>query len=365
MIEKIELKNFKTFDEETFTLRPLTLIAGVNSMGKSSVIQSLLLLKQSYELEYLTRTDKQVRLKHDFVDLESAGSLCYSKADERVVEIALEANGGLQYRWTIDARDVSKESLECRYDGADMDKLSLFSKDFVFLAAERIGPRRTYSKTGARAYNTKLGVQGELTPAYLYRALVENEQIGIDAMRANGLAEGQNQLAENLNAWLSQVMNMGVKTFPSEIDMNNVRLDYGYEGEMERYSALQVGFGFSYSLPVVVALLAAKRGDLLVFENPEAHLHPSAQVNLGLMIAQVVANGVQVLVETHSDHILNGIRLARKAGVVSRQDVMAIFVQREQGVTFTNEIDVLDNGRLSARPPFFFDTWADALARLV
>ena len=59
MIEKIELKNFKTFDEETFTLRPLTLIAGVNSMGKSSVIQSLLLLKQSYELEYLTRREEK------------------------------------------------------------------------------------------------------------------------------------------------------------------------------------------------------------------------------------------------------------------------------------------------------------------
>ena len=136
------------------------------------------------------------------------------------------------------------------------------------------------------------------------------------------------------------------------------------------FSALQVGFGLSFVLPVVTALLKAKTGDLILIENPEAHLHPSAQVRLGQMISKAVSCGAQVIVETHSDHLLNGIRLARKEKVLKLEsDVNLIFVQRKsinnELVTLTNEIKIYDNGKLSDRPPFFFDTWEDTLMKLI
>ena len=74
--------------------------------------------------------------------------------------------------------------------------------------------------------------------------------------------------------------------------------------------APNAGFGISYALPIVVAALRAAAGGLLLVENPEAHLHPAGQSRIGGFLARVAADGVQVFVETHSDHVLNGIRVA-------------------------------------------------------
>ncbi|HND20426.1 MAG TPA: AAA family ATPase, partial [Acidobacteriota bacterium] len=71
-----------------------------------------------------------------------------------------------------------------------------------------------------------------------------------------------------------------------------------------------MGFGVSYTLPIIVAGLLARPGHMLVVENPEAHLHPQGQSRIGRFLALLAAKGVQVLIETHSDHVLNGIRLA-------------------------------------------------------
>lgn len=78
------------------------------------------------------------------------------------------------------------------------------------------------------------------------------------------------------------------------------------------FTAQNVGFGISYVLPIVLALVKAKKGELIILENPEAHLHPRGQRKMGELIARAAQGGVQVIVETHSDHILNGIRFVCK-----------------------------------------------------
>ena len=71
-----------------------------------------------------------------------------------------------------------------------------------------------------------------------------------------------------------------------------------------------MGFGYSYILSIVVTALIAKEGDIVILENPEAHLHPEAQTRLTFMLSKLVAMGIQVFIETHSEHVINGIRLA-------------------------------------------------------
>ena len=71
-----------------------------------------------------------------------------------------------------------------------------------------------------------------------------------------------------------------------------------------------MGFGVTYSLPIILSGLIAKEKGLLIVENPEAHLHPAGQSRMGVFLAWLAGKGVQVLVETHSDHIINGIRRA-------------------------------------------------------
>lgn len=375
MINKIVLKNFKTFDDEEFNIAPLTLITGINGMGKSSIIQALLLLKQNYEIKYL-QTKNVMLLKQDFIDLESAEDLCYFKADERTVSIAitdenLESKLQNTYLWQLDASVADKRDLPYTYSGPDtLDALPLFSSDFIFLEAERWGPRSEYEKRYERTYNTKLGIQGELTPAFMNNAMNNNLEIGIQDMKNEHLPKDSTQLTENVNAWMSQIMKLPVKTATNSISDTKIKLEYKFEGyKGKSFSALQVGFGFTFVLPIVTALLQAQKGDLIIIENPEAHLHPAAQVELGLMIAKTVSNGVQVILESHSDHILNSLRLARKTGILSEKDVNLIFAQRDlvsgTGISFINEIKIKDSGKLTQRPEYFFDTWDDVLTKLI
>lgn len=371
MIQKISLTNFKAYEEEEFNLAPLTLIAGINGMGKSSILQSLLMLKQSYDVEYLNKEEKQIRLNGHFVNLENSNVLCYAMASERIVIVSIETDKGC-HTWTIDAQDPTEPNPSCTYEGGEYKTMALFQDSMEFLMAERVGPRSEYRTQSDKAYNTKLGVQGELTPAYLYQSLQKNENIGIGDMQFIETDQRaiDKQLINNVNAWMSWIMNVKMATYTNATDPQTVKLEYGLDDVWGHFSALQVGFGLSFVLPVVTALLKAQVGDLILVENPEAHLHPSAQVRLGQMISKAVSCGVQVIVETHSDHLLNGIRLARKEKVLKHEsDVNLIFIRRKsinnQLVTSTNEISIRDNGKLSDRPPFFFDTWEDTLVKLI
>lgn len=371
MITKIELKNFKIFEKEEFDLAPLTLITGINGMGKSSIIQSLLLLKQSFAIEYL-QTQKKVDLSNDFVNLETAGDLFYGMADDtdRTIEIIITTDNSELHSWKIDAVDPKSQVLNCDYTGPDNWKdISLFSENFIFLDAERWGPRETYFKKEKRAYNTKLGIQGELAPAYLVKAISENEQLGIIELKNTSLKDSTG-LYENLNAWVSEIMSLPLKAKVTELDESKIKLSYNIEGSKgQSYSALQVGFGLTFSLPIVLSILRAKKGDLIIIENPEAHLHPSAQIKIGYLLCLAAKNGVQVIIESHSDHILNSIRYAFHEEILDEKMVKIIFIRsiktKDQNVPSVDYINLLGNGKLSHRPADFFDSWDKMLTKLL
>jgi predicted ATPase len=145
---------------------------------------------------------------------------------------------------------------------------------------------------------------------------------------------------------------------------DEVRLQFGYFGKAKEtrsnfYRPTNVGFGLTYSLPILVACLAAKRGALLLLENPEAHLHPRGQSALGELLAKCANDGVQIIVETHSDHLLNGVRLAVKRGHINKDRVALHFFTREidTGDAYIQSPAVLENGRLTNWPKDFFDQW--------
>ena len=373
MISFIRLKNFKCFVDEPFDLGGLTLFTGVNGMGKSSVIQSLLLLKQSYESTFL-QSRNQVSLNNfSYIDLETAGDLCNSKAYPKVVTIILENEKGVSHEWEIDALKPKDSDLDSKYKGNGLyDLEALFRKDFIYLAAERYGPRRNYSRKSKLVFNTKIGIRGELTPAYVFDAANRDEVISITALqhrRVNNLS-----LFENLNAWIGEIMGRDVNANVSEIDPENLKLTFKIKGKQGGdFSALQVGFGFSYSLPIILAPLIAKPGDLIIIENPEAHLHPSAQSKIGKLLALAAQNGVQVIIETHSDHVLNGIRVMIKGdpvfGKVDSEIFKAhffYFEKQEDGERqLKKTISAQPNGKLTGWPAGFFDEWEANLQQLL
>lgn len=379
MITHINLKNFKCFSDEPFQIAPLTLFTGINGMGKSSVIQSLLLLRQSYANNYLQSQGKVILENKSFVDLENCEELCNKKAYPKIVEIGFENDKEDAFNWAIDASVPDKKDPSCAFTGSESYiSEALFANDFIYLTAERFGPRKSYSKVYTdRNYNTALGIQGELTPAFIQKANSENREIGIvnlihPSIRNIRLNEVENPklLYRNLNAWLSDILGRTVTTKISDIDKDNVKLSFSIKGSQGgEYSSLQVGFGYSFSLPVILAPLIAKPGNLLIIENPEAHLHPSAQSKIGMLLGLAAQNGVQVLIETHSDHVLNGIRLVVKGtndyGKVDSNLVKVHFFFNDDDFSSRRILSIESNGKLSGWPAGFFDEWEKNIRNLI
>jgi len=88
---------------------------------------------------------------------------------------------------------------------------------------------------------------------------------------------------------------------------------------------IHVGFGLTQMLPIIVAALSGEREGILLIENPEVHLHPAGQALVGQFLVDVARAGVQVIVETHSDHVLNGIRRSLRRGDSRRSGLPSTF----------------------------------------
>ncbi|PGH40399.1 MAG: hypothetical protein CRN43_03260 [Candidatus Nephrothrix sp. EaCA] len=149
-------------------------------------------------------------------------------------------------------------------------------------------------------------------------------------------------------------------------------LDYQFDLVKDKTNPFRprnVGFGISYVLPVVLALLTAEEGKIIVLENPESHIHPRGQAELGKLIALAAGAGAQLFAETHSDHILNGIRVAVKENAVDRSMVNVMYFDKttveEEQFTKITPIKVDCNGELDEYPKDFLDEWSNQLLKLL
>lgn len=161
-------------------------------------------------------------------------------------------------------------------------------------------------------------------------------------------------------------------------DKTGYTIKYGYFMDggktLRNLRAENIGFGVSYTLPVIVALVSAKPGDLIIIENPEAHLHPEGQLELGNLICKVAQHGVQVVIETHSDHIENAIRVACKKFHDSNgsegidKDNVAIHFFGERTTNYSaisQSVTIDETGFLDYQPKGFFDTIENSLFELI
>ena len=132
-------------------------------------------------------------------------------------------------------------------------------------------------------------------------------------------------------------------------------------------AATNVGFGITYALPILVSGLTVPEGGMLLVENPEAHLHAKAQSNMGYFLARMAAAGVRVIIETHSEHIVNGIRRMIVEGKTDmlHDDMTIYFFQNKNGEKNIMEITMDDMGNLSEFPVDFFDQVRQDMSELM
>ena len=126
------------------------------------------------------------------------------------------------------------------------------------------------------------------------------------------------------------------------------------DGTFNYYKPTNVGFGYSYVLPIIVAGLIAQPGDLLIVENPEAHLHPHAQSIIAKFLTLVSLNDVQVIIESHSEHILNGLRIPVYDKIISSNDLNVLYFDRNYEQPYI-KIKIEDDGGITNWPLDFFD----------
>jgi len=180
-----------------------------------------------------------------------------------------------------------------------------------------------------------------------------------------------NTLQSQVEAWMTEIspgIRISLKPY-SEMDLMSMSISYslGHQVASEWYRPTNVGFGIIYALPIVVAVLASRPESLLIVENPEAHLHPRGQVKMGRLLAKAAAAGTQVLLETHSDHVLNGIRIAVHSQEVPHTSVAIYHTAWQPGAkspTLT-QLEIGADGRLNAWPEGFFDEIDKSLNQLL
>ena len=325
MIKKIVLHNLKLHDQTEVAVRGLTVLTGMNGMGKSSVIQALLLLRQSFLMSDL---ESGINLKGDLCDVGTSGELGCQSSAEHTLKISLEMEGQEDLHFVFEYPDNLYDTFlpgkDNNITGKDiLEKYSLFNTHFQYLGAFRFGPRRSYERDTS-IVNTRKQISRQLGQCeYVVHFLEQYRFMPIPIPELAIVEKDEDvdyTLKGQVEKWLRRLSpNINIYIEPSQEDF---RLKYKFNREgavmTEDISALNTGFGITYVLPILVSILSAGRDALIIIENPEAHLHPRGQAILMELITLAVSHGVQVIVETHSDHIINGGLVALKKGVFSK-----------------------------------------------
>ena len=388
MLTRIELEYFKCFNPLKLPLYPLNLFAGTNASGKSSVLQALALLSQSMrENEWsnklaLNGNLVQLGTVSDVVDLVDGrssfaitlwddlddtsifwkfkGERKAMSMDIEQIKIQQSDKPALEYSQPFHSiplfRLLPNKDLEedCQFN-TFINTFSEHLSKLTYLTAERLGPREIYPYKDILSDDFVVGPKGENTANVLY----SNQNKPVDTKLVKNDAPS--------TALITQVKAHMNRFFPG-FDIENewiphtnlLNLKIRTSNKLEFHRPVHTGFGITQLLPIVVGVLAAKKNDIIIVENPEIHLHPAGQAMIGEFFTEVASAGIQVFVETHSDHVLNGVRRGIKKQILPPKDVSLNFF-RQRAIAETETLPQVQNisidkeGNLDAWPEDFFD----------
>ena len=367
-MDYLSIKNFKCFNNIKVPINHLTVLTGANGNGKSTVLQALLFLRRTIEhcAEWKGNNINQYFFnKPNGLNVELNGAYCLALGSSSSI---LPNNSEDIFITFGISRD--KDYFSVKYNTGNGDQLwlepievknntseykTIFKQEFYYLNAERIGPRISQNIDFLDYPNT--GFQGEHV-AQLLGNTEFSYTFKVDEKR-RFKNEKNPRLEQQVNSWLDFIM-PGVSVYAS-YDINTLSAQIKIENTFTKGKATiatNIGFGISYVLPIIVTGLIAKKDTYMIVENPEAHLHPSAQSNIGRFLAMVAQSGVKVIIETHSDHIINGIQIASAKNEINNSNITINYFDRDKdNVTqpVVRTITMKENGELTSWPKGFFD----------
>ena len=337
MIKKVTIENFKCFDKIEINLKNLNIFCGTNSSGKSSAIQSILLVDNCMMNDF--SLNSQWLNLGQFEEIRNF----IIRRDEVNINIFQNLDN---YSFTSTRTEIDCSNSK-NYDS------------IYYISANRIGPKDFYHKiTSTKNF---IGENAEFLIDYFYknsRNLVDNERI---------FDKTSNTLDFHVNYWLKKILNVNI-FLDNIVSGNIVTANYSYNGN-KNVRPYHVGAGISYIIGILILCLNVEKGKTIILENPEIHLHPKAQSELALFLAFVANAGVQIIIETHSDHIFNGVRKAVNQQEISNNDLaIHFFEMNSDNISENVEVNIDEKGKiLDIRENLFdqFDNDLDVLLNLI
>lgn len=350
MIDSLKLINFKCFNQARIEMNRLTVLTGANASGKSSVIQALILADHSNRI----RRNNGGAEEAVSVDVNSVFGFPIGAPNALVSQNPVDESGEYDFILTLES-----EGEECRFNyqidkNAPLDlkvcvDVPMPACKMQYLNAERVGPR--VSNQAGRGES--IAFNGE-NAAYMIEVADRTERPVAEVLK--GRLTDSSKFSYFVENWMSAIL--GDLQLDIHTDYNKAITELRVKNGLVDHSVVPTltGFGISYVLPIIVAGLWASMEDnsVLVLENPEAHLHPYAQSNMGKFLALLAASGVQVVVETHSEHIIDGIRYQTAYMGIADQCIVNFMESAEERVQI-KAIKVSSKGELSSWPKGFFD----------
>jgi len=286
-----------------------------------------------------------------------------AEADEPVVRVDVMQEAG-EYSVRLRAPDEEATFFTVEEShGTLAAGLGGHGLDFTYLSASRLGPRTHLDLSGEPDEQLGLGPRGEHVAQVLFtnRRVSVREPLLHPATEDDGIVTAGHQL----ELWLGEIVRSLRVEALRELALMATTLRFReLTVTAETLRPANIGFGVSYVLPIILGALLAPPDGLLIVENPEAHLHPAAQSRLGRFFARVAAAGPQIIVETHSDHFVNGVRRGVGQDHVLAHEDLAVHFFGPSSSDPVREITVDNDGRLSEWPPGFFDQLDEDLAAL-
>lgn len=386
MITKISFDNFKCLDNKSFNLKNITLFTGYNGRGKSSVIQFILMLSQS-----INKDKNGIRKLHLNGELISLGDYDEILTNDKNVDLGVSFDlydtqcKNIKLTYTLSTDDIKIASIkECYINGEDyfdtvgkkeidynnsgnkvftkalpQDFINLFS-NIHFISANRQGPVEYVKKQEVPEFHN-VGTNGCFTINTIstYKDRISPE------MNVNIHDSNTYSLKEAVSYWMDYIMNGGgIQINGDKQGEKSSVLSLGVIFNERPFQAYNVGFGYSYILSIIVTALIAKHDSIVIIENPEAHLHPEAQLKITELLSKLSSRGIQVIIETHSEHIINGFRInALQDDFKLKNDELSIYFF-DQDFTI-KELILNPNGRIPNWPNGFFDQFENEMIKII
>lgn len=424
MLTHLKLENFKIWRSTGPTrLAPITLLLGTNSSGKSSLIQSLLLIRQTVKGD-----DPNLDLNLGNPDADDSVTLGQFKdllcRHGAASESTSATQVGIEFRWSEDGLPENSTLFSARYkkgpagsaelaflrlgkDGQGFSvqrrkpgiyRLSLATQAKPLGQSADFRPQRSFAFSASTL--NKLGAQGEhikpIGPALLdelgriiylgpVRRLAQRDYVwagrmpahigddgakAVDALIASGVARqaakkrsqpapAEAQLFEQTIHWL-KAMNLADGLSIRALG-NSARYELLIENGDQASNLKDVGVGVSQVIPVIVAALFAQPGHIVIVEEPESHLHPLAQSKLAELLAQVSKErNVQFIVETHSEHLFRRMQTLIAKQQIKPKETAMYFVERDGKNAKLRELVPNEFGAVDWPDKFFGDAIGEA-----